>query len=329
MNNLDKQYKELLNHILANGKVKSDRTGTGTISVFDYTIRHKMEEGFPLLTTKKMFTKGIIHEAIWFLKGETNIKYLVDNGVHIWNNDCYNFYCKNINDKSLIHSKEVFIDLIKNDPEFAKEYGDLGPVYGAQWRNWNGEIDQIFNLVHELKNNPDSRRLLVSAWNVSVLNEIALPSCHYVFQCYTEKMTLEERIKYWCNSIGKSIHYGEDFYHEQLDILRVPSRKLSLKWSQRSVDVGLGICFNLASYGLILSLLAKEVNMVPNELIFSGGDCHIYKNHIEGLKKQLTQESYPLSTLVLNNNSIFDVKYEDIQILNYQSSAPIKLDLSN
>jgi len=324
-NNVDRQYIELLRHIINNGVTKTDRTGTGTLSVFDYTMRFDMSEGFPLLTSKKMFTKGVIHELIWFLKGDTNIKYLLDNDVHIWDGD-YN--------------------------KSGRTDGELGPIYGKQWRRWetvgidiqnmsedkkewSGEcwntepIDQISNLVNDLKNNPDSRRLMVSAWNVGEIGLMTLPPCHYGFQCYTQEMNTFERKKTWCDSINKNISYAEDLTDAELDTLNIPKRKLSLKWNQRSCDVPLGIPFNIASYGLLLHLLAREVNMIPHELIFSGGDCHIYLNQLDGIKIQLQQETFPLPKLTLNNVSLDSLKYEDIQITGYKSSPSISMPLSN
>jgi thymidylate synthase len=284
--------------------------------------------------------------------------------VHIWDGDAYKNY-DNIqsthhainqarNMVSMIDSKplestkplsqEEFINNIKTDDDFAKEWGELGPVYGKQWRNWkftdkftngeqiayvNGKIDQIANLINDLRTNPDDRGLIVSAWNVADLKSMVLRPCHNFFQCYTYEMSEEERLKEWCHSLGKDISYGEDMTERKLDALRFPKRKLSLKWNQRSVDVGLGWSFNCASYGLLLHLLAKEVNMIPDELIFTGGDCHIYLNHVEGLKKQLTQESYPLPTLKLHNSSLDELKYEDVELVGYKSAPSIKLELSN
>ena len=704
MNSVDKQYFELLNHLLKNGVKKGDRTGTGTISVFDWTMRFNMSEGFPLLTSKKMFTKGVIHELIWFLRGDTNIKYLVDNDVHIWDGDAYQSYCKrywklderdkieygssyynheNNEYEFEIYSKEEFVDYIKTNDEFANKWGELGPVYGKQWRSWktyrklpkddyttdyreNEPIDQIANLINDLKTNPDSRRLMVSAWNVGDLENMVLPpcftsdmlvacidgyrkiseittndlvltedgsyqkvyelhetkynndllhirvygnskfigvtpnhpflvkdkgyinadeitkndyigipinkeeiiptfetiikdnqyseklittklddkdywylmgyflgdgwlidskkeiyftindnqieevlprltniiglarlnnsginckkyvgrkqqlfkilsefgkyadgkmipqfihngpkhlieefikgyqradgcitkdgisyttvsdniayglqllyaklnikasvyyqkrpnkktiedrevnqkntysiniyqqkyksknyifdndylwllvkdiekanyngyvynistennhtynvfnlvnhNCHYGFQCYTQEMNSYERKMWWCESLGKNISYAEDLEETELDSLNVPKRRLSLKWTQRSVDVFLGLPFNIASYGLLLHLLAKEVNMVPNELIFSGGDVHLYTNHIQQAKEQLTRQTFNLSKLELTNTSLDDLKYEDVKILNYQSDKVLKAELSN
>jgi thymidylate synthase len=368
MNSVDKQYFELLNHLLKNGVTKKDRTGTGTISVFDYTMRFNMSEGFPLLTSKKMFTKGVIHELIWFLRGDTNIKYLVDNDCNIWNGDAYKNYLKHNDEVSNYwikknpeiesrwkpYSQEEFINKIKTDDEFAKKWGELGPVYGKQWRDWtvyksNGHqwsdrdkdtayyinngiksnIDQIANLINDLKTNPDSRRLMVSAWNVGDIENMVLPPCHYGFQCYTQEMNSYERKMWWCESLGKNISYAEDLEKSELDSMNVPKRKLSLKWIQRSVDVFLGLPFNISSYGLLLHLLAKEVNMVPNELIFSGGDVHLYTNHIQQAKEQLKRQTFDLPTLELTNTSLDDLKYEDVKILNYQSDKVLKAELSN
>ena len=213
-------------------------------------------------------------------------------------------------------SKKEFLHRLKNDTNFNLKFGNKG-------------IDQIANLINDLRTNPDDRGLIVSAWNVAELKDMALRPCHNFFQCYTYEMTEEERVKEWCDSLGKHISYGDDMTSEKLDELNFPKRKLSLKWNQRSVDVGLGWSFNCASYGTLLHLFAKEVNMIPDELIFSGGDCHIYLNHVEGLKKQLTQESYPLPTLKLHNSSLDELKYEDIELVGYKSSPTIKMDLSN
>lgn len=366
-NSVDKQYLKFLKHILDKGTVKSDRTGTGTISVFDYSMRFNMDEGFPLLTSKKMFTKAVIVELIWFLNGDTNIKYLVDNGCNIWNGDCYKNYLKHfepekfpnyvdVNPQSLLPlSMEDFIDEIKTDDEFAKKWGELGPIYGKQWRRWESidkeaffnsdndmdphvhhgmfykpkEVDQIQDLIDMLKTTPDSRRLMVNAWNPADLEDMVLPPCHYGFQCYTTVMTFEERVERWVKSIGKDISYSKNITSENLDEMNFPKRKLDLKWNQRSVDSFLGLPFNIASYGFLLHLLAREVNMIPHELIFSGGDCHIYLNHIDVVKKQLGNNTYNLPELILTNTSLFDVKYEDFKIIGYESSESLKGILSN
>ena len=322
MNRLDKQYIELLQSILDYGVEKNDRTGTGTKSIFGYTIRHKMSEGFPLLTTKKMHFKSIVTELLWFLRGDTNIKYLIDNNCHIWNGDCYKAYIKRYNKgeyvgktKLLENSKknrtltepftqEEFINKIKTDDEFAKTWGDLGPIYGKQWRSWGKHkwdkldfefrieyIDQIQNLINDLKTNPDSRRLMVSAWNVGELDQMVLPPCHYGFQVYTREMSVQERQKYdnhYDSLIGE---YPE--HHITLDKRGVPRRAISLMWNQRSVDTFLGLPFNIASYGLLLEIIAKEVNMIPDELIGNLGDVHLYSNHIEQAKEQIGRKYAP------------------------------------
>ena len=350
-NKADKQYLKFLNYILENGEVKGDRTGTGTISIFDYSMTFDMSEGFPLLTSKKVFTKAVIHELIWFLRGDTNIKYLVDNGVHIWDGDAFkNFMNKSEGDPDMIWNQEQFIHMIKTDDEFAEKWGELGPVYGKQWRRWGGykkepngwhhgipsgykDIpvgDQIADLINDLKNNPDSRRLIVSAWNVGELDQMALPPCHNFFQCYTSLVKLEDRIKWYCDSVGRDISFGEDFTEEFLNEKNVPTRKLSLKWNQRSCDVPLGIPFNISSYGILLHLLAKEVNMIPYQLKFTGGDCHIYLNQVEGVKEQLKRNTHKLPRLVLSDNiSIDELKYDDIKIVDYKSEPTISFPLSN
>lgn len=372
-NNVDKQYLELVSKIINTGFKKSDRTGTGTISIFSHELRFDLREGFPLLTSKKVFTKAVIHELIWFLRGDTNIKYLIDNGVHIWDGDAYKFYEKNTPNRHVSGSesdpmnqfmswkgendplsgypilerltKEEFINRIKTDDNFAKKWGDLGPIYGKQWRRWGGlkvektsgpglvepyiryvptEIDQIKNIVNRLKTDPDSRRLIVSAWNLGEMEEMVLPPCHNFFQCWTREMSLEERSEF----LGKIDPI--DLTHRKLDSLRIPDRYISMKVNIRSNDIFLGNPFNIASYAILLHLLAKEVNMAPLELIISIGDAHIYQNHIDACKIQLQNETYPLPKLELNPNcSIFNLEYEDIKIVGYQSAPSIKAELSN
>ena len=311
MNNIDKQYQELLQDILDNGVEKKDRTGTGTISVFGRQIRHKMSEGFPLLTTKKMPWKSIVTELLWFLQGNTNIKWLVNNGCNIWNGDAYKKYLDSqpafadgfSHRTPIVHSKESFIDAIKTDDEFAKEWGNLGPIYGKQWRKWNSisdddfdmrmstyEVDQIANLIKDLKTNPDSRRLMVNAWNVGELDQMVLPPCHYGFQVYTRELSYSERYKIW---FGNNYETGMEYYEGNIPDFDnsyynpTPKRAISLMWNQRSVDTFLGLPFNIASYGLLLEIIAKEVNMVPEELIGNLGDVHLYSNHIEQAKEQI------------------------------------------
>jgi thymidylate synthase len=273
-----------------------------------------MSDGFPLITTKKMYWKGISTELIWFLRGDTNIKFLVDNDCHIWDGDAYKNYEKWYNEYSgkedytgyYVPNKEEFIRLIKTDDEFAKKWGDLGPIYGKQWRSWGGfknepsgwnhgavthyrevpKCDQIANLINDLKTNPDSRRLMVNAWNPSDLESSVLPPCHYGFQVYTRELSLEERTEYKKKIDGISRTFAS-YTHQMLDSSNIPTRAISLSWNQRSVDTFLGLPFNIASYGLLLEIIAKEVNMVPDELIGNLGDTHLYSNHIEQAKEQI------------------------------------------
>ena len=356
MNKLDLDYQNLLKDILENGVKKETRNG-GTISVFGRQIRHKMSEGFPLLTTKKMAFKTMVTELLWFLRGDTNIKYLVDNDCHIWDGDAYKNYEKGRQKWEVGRvgeipnlSKEEFINRIKTDDEFAKKWGELGKIYGWQWRKWGERrhdsidneyftgIDQIANLINDLKTNPDSRRLKVNAWNVGELDQMVLPPCHYGFQVYTRELSIEERWKfYYKKDLDINRKHGEWDSFEQssqknLDILNVPTRAISLMWNQRSVDTGLGLSFNIASYGLLLMMIAKQVNMVPDELIGSLGDVHLYLNHIEPIKDQLTREPYPLPTVKLSNrivNDISEYTLDDIILENYQSHPTIKMPLSN
>jgi thymidylate synthase len=351
MNNLDKNYQALLQDILDNGVIKEDRTGTGTLSVFGRQIRHKMSEGYPLLTTKKMAVKAMITELKWFLKGDTNIKYLVDNGCRIWDGDAYKRY-KSTNPDYLANdemfktergtykffTQEEFINKIKTDDEFAKKWGELGPIYGKQWRSWNKyrvepglvssqPIDQIQNLINDLKTNPDSRRLMVSAWNVGELNQMVLPPCHYGFQVYTKEMTLEERLE-WNYENTDPLLRSMDYFPEHLDSMGVPKRKISLMWNQRSVDTLLGLPFNVASYGLLLLILAKEVNMVPDELIGNLGDTHLYLNHLTQAKEQIKREPFSLPEMEIKNCDIQNGEFE-YELLNYTSHPKIEAPLSN
>jgi len=358
MNRLDKRYQDLLQDILDNGVVKTDRTGTGTISVFGRQIKHKMSQGFPLLTTKKMAWKTMVTELLWFLRGDTNIKYLVDNDCHIWDGDIYKNYQKNMtewfgNESQL--TQVEFIEKIKMDNRFTNRWGDLGPIYGKQWRSWNGRktdgfveyesngynesikgIDQIQNLINELKTNPDSRRLMVSAWNVGELDQMVLPPCHYGFQVYTRELSEDERneirdIQYFRNNLHKALK-GSD---TKIDWKNIPTRAISLMWNQRSVDTFLGLPFNIASYGLLLEIIAKEVNMVPDELIGNLGDVHLYSNHIEQAKEQIYRTAYELPKLGMDyrdgeyNKNLKDFVPDDFYLIDYQSHPKIKAPLSN
>jgi thymidylate synthase len=366
MNNLDKQYLELVNHILQFGYTKSDRTGTGTKSIFGWQIRHSMKEGFPLLTTKKVAFKTMVTELLWFLRGDTNIKYLVDNGCHIWDGDAYKRYYDYMrDDRQWELDKEEFINKIKTDDEFAKKWGSLGPVYGAGWRRWkrndsfiveddvwkNNEgwcslkdfnkdelyIDQIANAIHLLKTDPDSRRILVNSWNTGEIHEMVLPPCHYSFQFYTRELSESElNILY-----NKRRGVGEIDTNYSIGTIiakdpSIPRRAISLLWNQRSVDVGLGLPFNIASYALLLEIIAKEVNMIPEEVIGNLGDCHIYLNHEEGLKEQLTRIPYELPKIKIQDEvewkdggCLPDYSIGNFSLENYQSHPAIKLPLSN
>jgi thymidylate synthase len=375
MNKLDKNYQLLLQDILDNGITKTDRTGTGTISVFGRQIRHKMSDGFPLLTTKKMAFKTMVTELLWFLRGDTNIKYLVDNNCHIWDGDAYKNYenkyykgeafgYKKLNNleysPDLKLSQEEFIEQIKTDDEFAKKWGELGPIYGKQWRSWGsgykklttteqfpyvaGEyqyIDQIANSINLLKTDPDSRRLMVSAWNVGELDSMTLPPCHYGFQVYTRELSLDERLDLMRKRTKDGTVDYDNRHHGFLDYHNIPKRAISLMWNQRSCDLFLGIPFNIASYGLLLEIMAKEVNMVPDELIGNLGDTHLYLNHIEQAKEQIGREPYQLPTLKHmktddfykslseNLSLITHLDNTDFVIESYQSHPTIKAPLSN
>jgi thymidylate synthase len=322
MNNIDKQYQNLLKDILENGYEKSDRTGTGTLSVFGRQIKHKMSEGFPLLTTKKMYTKGIITELIWFLRGNTNIKYLIENNCHIWDGDAWANYSKKViaNNLHLMLAsnlpvtKEEFISRVQSDEEFKNQWGELGPVYGKQWRDWGGRseivltnerdengylkykkvhhngIDQIKNSIELLKKDPDSRRNIVSAWNVGEMGEMVLPPCHNFFQFYTRELTKSERAGIQIKTNDYQSYYTDD----EMDKNNIPKRAISLMWNQRSVDTFLGLPFNIASYAFLLEIVAKIVNMVPDELIGTLGDTHLYLNHIDQAKTQIERDPYEL-----------------------------------
>jgi thymidylate synthase len=345
MNNLDKDYQELLQDIINNGVKKEDRTGTGTISVFGRQIRHNMSEGFPLLTTKKMPFKTIVTELLWFLQGNTNIKYLVDNNCHIWDGDAFKNYV-NTYKGNFPMDKEEFIETIKTNDEFAERWGKLGPIYGKQWRKWNSisnddfdmrmstyEVDQISRLIYELTNNPDSRRLMVNAWNVGELDQMVLPPCHYGFQVYTRKLSFDERYKLYTGSDktweeGGGNAFGKISGLDIMDDNNIPTRAISLMWNQRSVDTFLGLPFNIASYGLLLMMIADEVNMVPDQLIGNLGDVHLYSNHIEQAKEQIEREPMKLPTVGVRDGIYCSSQY-DVLLFDYESHPAIKAPLSN
>lgn len=337
-----KQYLALMQDILDNGVVKKDRTGVGTLSVFGRQLRFDLKEGFPLVTTKKVHLKSIIHELLWFLNGDTNVKYLQENGVKIWN-------------------------------EWANEEGNLGPVYGKQWREWRdckvvechdvgrtqqlmqrgykyiGNMkedgttylvyekahDQISKVIQQLREDPDSRRIIVSAWNVGDLDDMALNPCHNYFQFYTTEMSLLERLEWY--EVNEPEKFAsaplikhediddEERLHETLDRESIPRRKLSCFYMMRSNDYLLGAPFNVASYALLTHMIAQQLNMVPDELVYSGVDVHLYSNHLGQAKLQLTREPYPLPKLVIKRkpDSIFDYKYEDFELVGYQARPHI------
>ena len=336
MSNIEKQYQGILRKLVLYGSEKGDRTGTGTLSYFGGQIRHNMADGFPLLTTKRMAVKTMMTELKWFLKGDTNIKYLVDNGCNIWNGDAYKKYCKAHPSEyeDDMFTQEEFIEHIKEDESFAKNWGELGPIYGKQWRLWKTNtvsIDQIQDLISELKTNPDSRRLMVSAWNVGELDKMTLPPCHYGFQVYTRELSDKERYDYWFkNNYETGMEYNEsnipnfddDYY------TTTPKRSLSLMWNQRSVDTFLGLPFNIASYGMLLTLLAEEVGMIPDELIGNLGDTHLYLNHIQQAKEQINREPYQLPTIEIHMSDILNGEF-DYELTNYKYHPTIKAPISN
>jgi thymidylate synthase len=286
-----KQYHDLLQHLLDKGVWKDDRTGTGTYSVFGYQMRFDLKDGFPLVTTKKVFTKAVIHELLWFLKGESNIQYLCQNGVRIWDDWPYATYKASSDFKG--ETIKEFAEKIANDNAFAKQWGELGPVYGVQWRSWEGKegkaYDQISHLVEQLKKNPYSRRHIVSAWNVPFIDQMALPPCHTMFQFY------------------------------------VSEGKLSCQLYQRSADVFLGVPFNIASYALLTMMLAQVCGLEYGDFVHTFGDVHLYSNHVEQVKLQLTRNFRPLPQMEINKEvtSIFDFKNEDFKLLNYDPHPTI------
>jgi thymidylate synthase len=362
MNNTDLEYQRLLRLILEKGKVKKNRTGVDTIGVFGAQARFNLAEGFPLLTTKKMAVKAITHELLWFIKGDTNIKYLVDNNCNIWNGDCYRKYKENyakhptvndVNSDGTPFDKELFIHQIKTDANFAAKWGDLGQgTYGQMWRSFpyftteaghqhemyrlvEGKVDQLQKVINKLKTNPDDRRMIVSAWHPYWVDHCALPPCHCLFHFNTEELTLEERKqlyykdgKYenWHKKGGLLFPAGESAF----DDAGVPKRRLNCLLYQRSCDTFLGVPFNIASYGLLTSMVAHTVGMVAGEFVHTYGDLHIYSNHIEQCKEQLTRQPLALPKLWLNPEvkNLFDFTINDIRIEDYNSHPAIKGEVS-
>ena len=364
MTNIEHDYLRLLKDILDNGVEKEDRTGTGTRSIFGRQIRHKMSEGFPLLTTKKMPFKTITTELLWFLGGRTDLRYLLENNCHIWTGDAYKVYDKDFDREHPPFSApypprltvKEFEEKIMSDDDFNKWYGDLGPVYGAQWRGWfkpeyvmNSdsettlqpvEIDQIQNLINDLKTNPDSRRLMVNAWNVGEIDNMVLPPCHYGFQVYTRELTWDERyvilknrtnedpLKYSRLDNGDYDSHPKEMTTKWMNEINIPTRAISLMWNQRSVDTFLGLPFNIASYALLLMMIADEVNMVPDELIGNLGDVHLYLDHIDQAKEQITREPMKLPTVHVRDG-IYCSSHFDVLLFDYESHPSIKAPLSN
>ncbi len=305
LNDFDREYHKLLKHILNNGNKKGDRTGVGTISIFGYQMRFDLSKGFPLLTTKKVFYKGIFHELLWFLRGDTNIRYLCENKVGIWNEWPFQNYLKEnkLEKKFPKYSDEWkeemknFVSKIISDDKFSKKWGELGPVYGKQWRDFNG-VDQIKDVIEQIKTNPNSRRLIVSAWNANDVPKMVksgLPPCHCLYQFY------------------------------------VNDGKLSAQLYQRSCDTFLGVPFNIASYSLLVHIIAEICNLEVGEFVWTGGDVHIYLNHIEQVKEQLSRESFNPPKLIIKDRGqkkIEDFKFDDLEVTNYKSQSPIKAPIA-
>lgn len=379
MNNLDSQLKELYKKILDKPNFKNDRTGVGTKSIFGHSMRFDLREGFPLTTLRKIHIKSLIHELLWFLGSydekykkfqKTNIRYLLDNGVTFWTDWCY----KNYKTEKIIKHKEKDLLSIKEfenkiiiDDDFAIKWGDLGDgSYAKQWTDFGGHkklitqftsitdnqeiyikgINQINKLINDILNDPDSRRLIVNTWNVKEVENTLLPPCHILFQCYTETISMEERIKYFENTFNteniKSYMIKNDISDlneikkdpikqiKILDHFNVPKRYLDLQLYMRSNDLGLGNQYNIASYSLLLTMLGQIVNMIPREFILTIGDAHIYSNHIDAIEEMLKREIKPLPKLKLNSNiqNIQGFRYEDFQILNYDPHPNIKMNVA-
>lgn len=295
MSSADEKYLSYLSDVLENGHRSDDRTGTGTIKTFGRRLEFDLSDGFPLLTTKAVWFKGVFEELMWMLRGETNIQPLVQEGVSIWTDWPYEQYKECV--KKPVPQEE-FENRVARDDSFARDFGDLGPVYGKQWRDFDG-VDQIQRLLDGLRNNPDSRRHVVNAWNPAKLEDMALPPCHYGFQCWTREL--------------------ED-----------GGRELSLMWNQRSVDSFLGLPFNIASYALLTHLLAQQVGMKPGKVVFSGGDCHIYYNHTDQVREQLSREPRQPPTLSLPDppDSITGYEFSDVEAVGYNPHPPIKAPIS-
>lgn len=324
------EYHKILNRILEEGKTKENRTGIDTVSIFSHTLELDMDQGFPLITTKKMFTKGVIGELLWFLRGSKDIRELWENNITIWDGNWYDQYSKSC---SSPYTLEEIKEKVKNGGHaFHDTMFSLGPIYGKQWVDWTANdysemrihtygINQIQEAVDKLNNRPDDRRIMVTAWNPGEIERMALPPCHWAFELYTDEMTESERIESWCKSLGKSTHHGEDMSHSKLDALKYPRRVLSLKWHQRSVDTFLGLPFNIASYAFLLHMFAQQANMIPGKLIGDLTNVHLYVNHIDYAKEQLSRDPFKYFSPKLEltkADSIFDYSIEDFKILEYE-----------
>jgi len=348
MNNIEHDYLKLLHDILNNGVKKQDRTGTGTLSVFGRQIRHDMRLGFPLLTTKKMPFKTIVTELLWFLRGDSDIRFLWENNCTIWDGDWYKKYKTTCSEPYTL--EEVKQKVKDGDHSFHDSMFDMGPIYGKQWREWNtlkwettnqidpshpdrpmlkwklDGIDQITNLINDLKTNPDSRRLMVNAWNVGELNQMVLPPCHYGFQVYTRELTWEEQVQWVMKNTN--VEWENLYIVEEIAKPSTPTRAISLMWNQRSVDTPLGLPFNIASYALLLMMIADEVNMVPEELVGNLGDCHIYLDQQDGVREQLNRQPMRLPKVTIQDG-IYCSSPSDVLLENYESHPAIKFPLSN
>jgi thymidylate synthase len=355
INKVDQQHKDLIKKILRYGATKNDRTGVGTKSIFGHQLVYDLEEGFPLLTLRKIHTKSVIHEMLWFLGaydqekyggfGNTNIRYLLDNGVTFWSDWPYYSYLRAREYRPELPDMTMkeFEGKIVIDDAFAKEFGSIGPGYGKQWLNYGGKlevekngdenkfiltqgINQIDYLIQELKRDPDSRRLILDAWKVDEIEEMLLPPCHYTFQLWSKKIKPEHRFQSYSKWITKNkLPYGKP-----MEEFNFPERKLSMMLTIRSNDIGLGNPFNVAEYALLLHMIAQVVNMIPNKLFINIGDAHIYCNHIDQMKKLLERESYDLPEIILNKDikNIQDFRYDDIKIENYKAHSNIKMDVA-
>ena len=356
--NLEQDYLQLLEDIVKYGVSKDDRTGTGTKSLFGRQLRHNMSNGFPLLTTKKMAWRAVVTELLWFLRGDTSIKYLKENNCNIWDGDCWKAYQKTmstLNDEFIsssvlkkysVENKEEFFERLAKDDDFDNIFGDFGPIYGEQYRNWTTEdgdtgIDQIQWLIDQIKTNPDSRRLLVNVWNVGDLHKMVLPPCHYSFQVYTRELSLHERVKlYGLEKINTTDngYYEQEYARFKVDEHNIPTRAISLMFNMRSSDAPLGLPFNLASYGLLLEIFGRMVNMVPDELVANLGDVHVYNNQVDGVYEQISRIPFTFPKLVMDTTLNFNGSLDDFlatatpksfNIEGYESHPTVKYPLSN